>query len=84
MSSTDNAATHHAIANRLSPKTNLFIDGAFRPSISGSRFETINPATGEVIASVAHAHAEDVNLAVAAARRTFEAGTWSATRYGYM
>jgi aldehyde dehydrogenase (NAD+)/gamma-glutamyl-gamma-aminobutyraldehyde dehydrogenase len=77
MSPTDDAATYHAIASRLSPKANLFIDGTFRPSLSGSRFETINPATGEVIASVAHAHAGDVDLAVAAARRTFEAGTWS-------
>src|SRR3954447_19073276 len=42
-------------------------------SISGKTFETINPATGDVIASVAEADAPDVDLAVKAARKAFHA-----------
>jgi aldehyde dehydrogenase (NAD+) len=53
----------------------LFIDGAFRESAAGS-FKTVNPATEEVLAEVASAGVEEVDLAVAAARRAF--GPWSA------
>src|SRR5689334_16486278 len=53
-----------------------FIDGAFDPPKDGNVFKTINPATEEVLAEVATAGPEDVDRAVAAARRAF--GTWSA------
>ena len=43
---------------------------------SGKRFDTHNPATGELLATVAEGDAEDINRAVAAARRAFE-GPWS-------
>src|SRR3954447_26917994 len=42
-------------------------------SISGKTFETINPATGDLLASVAEADAADVDLAVKAARKAFHA-----------
>ncbi|MGI4813595.1 MAG: aldehyde dehydrogenase family protein [Janthinobacterium lividum] len=54
----------------------LLIDGKLVPSVSGRTFETINPANGEVLANIAEAGAEDVDRAVAAARRAFE-GPWS-------
>ncbi|MBB4188769.1 aldehyde dehydrogenase (NAD+) [Sinorhizobium terangae] len=54
----------------------LFIDGAWRNSQSDGRIETRNPATGEVIATLPDASKEDVDVAVAAARRAFE-GEWS-------
>jgi aldehyde dehydrogenase (NAD+) len=54
----------------------LLIDGKLVPAISGRTFETINPATGGVLAEVAEAGEEDVDLAVAAARRAFETGPW--------
>ncbi len=54
----------------------LFIDGRARPALSGKSFDSINPSTGEVLAKVAQAGAEDIDLAVAAARRAFE-GEWS-------
>jgi aldehyde dehydrogenase (NAD+) len=54
----------------------LFIDGAFDPPKDGNVFKTINPATEEVLAEVATAGPEDVDRAVAAARRAF--GPWSA------
>jgi aldehyde dehydrogenase (NAD+) len=45
---------------------------------TGRSFDTINPATGEVLTSVAEARAEDVDRAVSAARRAFEdrGGAW--------
>jgi aldehyde dehydrogenase (NAD+) len=56
-------------------QTKLLIDGEFVDSVSGKTFETLNPATGEVIARVAEAQAPDVDRAVAAARKAFE-GRW--------
>ncbi len=58
-------------------ETRFFIDGRFVDALDGGRFDSINPATGEVIASVAAANGKDVDAAVAAARRSFRAGTWS-------
>jgi len=53
----------------------LLIDGKWVPAKSGKTFPSINPSTGEVIAQVAEGGAEDVDLAVGAARRAFE-GAW--------
>ena len=44
------------------------------PAKSGKTFETINPATEEVIAQVAEGDAADVDLAVRAARQAFDEG----------
>jgi len=52
------------------------IDGKETPSLSGQTFQSLNPATGEVIAKVAEGSAEDVNLAVCSGHRTFEKGLW--------
>ncbi|MFN8621503.1 MAG: aldehyde dehydrogenase family protein [Chloroflexota bacterium] len=54
-----------------------FIDGREVPSRSGRTFASIDPATGGELAQVAFGEAEDVDAAVAAARRTFEAGSWA-------
>lgn len=54
----------------------MLIDGQWIDAASGKRFETRNPATGELLATVAEGDAEDINRAVAAARRAFE-GSWS-------
>src|SRR5258707_4224497 len=54
-----------------------FIDGAFHAAVSGRVFDNINPATGETFGTVAACDAADVDLAVKAARRVFDAGTWS-------
>ena len=58
-------------------RTDAFIDGAFRPALSGERFATENPATGQTLADVAAGDAPDVDLAVTAARRAFDDGRWS-------
>ncbi len=55
----------------------LLIDGKWRPAISGKMFETVDPATNEVICRVAEGDAADIDLAVAAARRAFDSGPWS-------
>ena len=60
---------------RAQPKK-LFIGGRWVESASGKTFETLDPATGQVLTRVAEAGAEDVDRAVAAARRSFDRGTW--------
>ncbi len=55
----------------------LLIDGAWVPARSGKTFEVHDPATGAVIAHVAEGGAEDIDLAVKAARRAFEGGPWA-------
>ena len=49
----------------------LLIDGQWVEAASGRTFETLNPATEEVLAEVAHGQAEDIERAVRAARRAF-------------
>ncbi|HYR45352.1 MAG TPA: aldehyde dehydrogenase family protein [Thermoanaerobaculia bacterium] len=61
-------------------QTDLFINGEFVPSVSGKRFATTNPATGERLAEVAEAGKEDLDRAVAAARTAFESGPWAAMK----
>ena len=54
----------------------LFIDGEWVDAESGKTFETLNPATGETLATMAEGDAADIDLAVRAARRAFEDGPW--------
>ena len=58
-------------------QTQCFIGGAWSPAVSGKTFETIHPATEEVITEVAEGDAEDIDLAVKAARAQFDGGEWS-------
>src|SRR6202171_4402834 len=60
---------------REQPKK-LFIGGEWVESGSGKTCETINPSTGEVLARVAEGGAEDIDRAVAAARKAHESGVW--------
>jgi len=52
-----------------------FIDGKWVPSVAGDRIDTFNPATGKVLATLTRGRAEDVDAAVASARRAFD-GPW--------
>jgi acyl-CoA reductase-like NAD-dependent aldehyde dehydrogenase len=54
----------------------LIIGGQRVPAADGRVYETVNPSTGEVLATVAEAGPEDVDRAVAAARRAFDTGPW--------
>jgi 4-(gamma-glutamylamino)butanal dehydrogenase len=67
------------LAGNLQLRTGVFIDGGFRAAASGATFDSINPATGEVLAAVAAADEVDVDAAVVAARASFESGVWSKT-----
>lgn len=71
------AEEYRAIAAGLEPTGMSFVDGGYRPAKSGQTFETINPATGQVIAQVAACGAEDVDFAVSKAREAFDDGRWS-------
>lgn len=56
----------------------LFIDGRWAPAADGATRTITCPADGEVVGTVAEAGATDAEQAVAAARRAFDAGEWSA------
>jgi acyl-CoA reductase-like NAD-dependent aldehyde dehydrogenase len=58
----------------------LFIDGRFVESLSGKSFDSINPATEEVLTSVSEGDRADIDAAVAAARAAFETGPWPRMR----
>jgi aldehyde dehydrogenase (NAD+) len=57
----------------------LLIDGKRVPPVSGRYFDTVNPATEQVIASIAEADADDVDRAVRSSRAAFE-GAWGQMR----
>ncbi len=73
------------VDSRLNSKTaeffsrqhRMLIDGRFVLAASGKTFPVYNPATGEVVAQVPEAEAEDVDRAVIAARRAFDEGPWT-------
>jgi aldehyde dehydrogenase (NAD+) len=55
----------------------LLVDGELRLARSGRVFETLNPATGEVLGVAADGGPEDIEDAIGAARRAFDATGWS-------
>ncbi len=59
------------------PETRLFIGGDYVDAIDGQRFETVNPANLETIATVSAANSKDIDSAVAAARAAYRSGVWS-------
>lgn len=66
-----------SIATNLTFPDAAFIDGKFGAARSGETFDTIDPATGSVIARIASCDKADVDFAVQKARETFESGVWS-------
>jgi betaine-aldehyde dehydrogenase len=54
----------------------LFINGEYRDASNGAKIEVINPATGELLTTVAKGTREDADAAVEAARNAFETGKW--------
>lgn len=54
----------------------MLVDGKERPALSGETLEIVNPATSETISRVPAGGAEDVDLAVRAARAAFDQGPW--------
>ncbi len=64
-------------ADALTFQGQAFIDGRYVDAASGARFDCISPIDGRVLVQVADADTTDVDRAVAAARRSFDAGDWS-------
>lgn len=62
---------------RRTIETRLFIDGAFVDAAQGGRFTTTDPANGEPLAAMAAGTPEDIDRAVASARKAFRSGIWS-------
>jgi aldehyde dehydrogenase (NAD+)/betaine-aldehyde dehydrogenase len=67
-----------ATATKAGTEKQMFIGGSWQASSDGGTFETKDPATREVIATVPEATAKDVDAAVDAARAAFESEEWSA------
>lgn len=70
-------AHYTARAAAMTFRNQCWIDGRFVPAASGARFDSVNPATAQVLTDVARGGAEDIDRAVAAARRAFADGRWS-------
>lgn len=60
----------------ISKPLKMFIGGQWVEAVSGKRTEIRNPANGELITMAAEGDKEDVDLAVASARKAFEEGPW--------
>ena len=74
----ENSPLLPAVSSFLSAPKQLLIDGEWVDAKDGATFDTVNPATEEVLVKVAQASAVDVDRAVVAARNAFEAGSaWS-------
>ena len=61
----------------MNPEPNLFIDGELVPAASGKTYANISPVTEQEIGRVADAGTEDMERAIAAARRAFDETDWS-------
>lgn len=70
-------AEYEKIAANLNFNTKALIDGKLVEAKSGQSFDTVNPANGKVTATITSCGPEDVQVAVAAARKTFDSGIWS-------
>jgi len=61
----------------LAPETRNLIDGRLVPASNGAVFENLDPATGEVLGSCADGTKDDMECALAAARRAFDTTEWA-------
>ncbi|MGO8770077.1 MAG: aldehyde dehydrogenase family protein [Mycobacterium sp.] len=69
-----------AVRGFLSGNKKLLIDGKWVDAASGKTFATTDPATGQTLTQVALGQDEDIDRAVRAARRAFDAGPWPAMK----
>ncbi|MGH8254258.1 MAG: aldehyde dehydrogenase [Steroidobacteraceae bacterium] len=73
---TRSRAQWESLSKSLEPQGRALIGGEFRAAASGRSFDSVSPIDGRIIGAVARCDATDVDAAVAAARASFEAGTW--------
>jgi aldehyde dehydrogenase (NAD+) len=62
---------------KLAPETRNLIDGRLVGASNGATFENVNPATSEVIGTCADGTKDDMEAAIAAARRAFDSTGWA-------
>jgi acyl-CoA reductase-like NAD-dependent aldehyde dehydrogenase len=72
-------SNYKSIAAKIKFEGRAFINGKYVDAIDGEKFETMNPATGDVLCEVAKCNSKDVDLAVQASRKAFNSGVWSKT-----
>src|ERR1700761_2082621 len=58
-------------------QTEAFIDGRYQPAADGRTFPSVGSRDGAVLADVARGDTVDIDRAVTAARRAFDAGEWA-------
>lgn len=68
----------------MSALETIHVDGVWRTAASGASREVLDPADAQILATVAEGSAEDVDAAVAAAKRAFDGGRgeWPLTPVG--
>ena len=62
---------------QFNPEARLYIDGRLRESSTGKTADNINPANEEVLGVTTDASAQDMDEAIAAARRAFDSTDWA-------
>ena len=67
------------VARLLVDRPQLFIDGKWTDPVEGGVIEVVSPSTEQVVGRIGEATGTDMDRAVAAARRTFDAGDWRRT-----
>ncbi|MGA2548508.1 MAG: aldehyde dehydrogenase [Burkholderiaceae bacterium] len=67
----------HARAAQVTPDGRMWVDGRRIASLDGETFDKSSPINGTHLAQIARGRAPDIDLAVAAARRAFDKGSWS-------
>ncbi|GLY09506.1 5-carboxymethyl-2-hydroxymuconate semialdehyde dehydrogenase [Pseudobacillus badius] len=70
------AAGQQELTHKRVDDVKLYINGQFTDAAAGATFENMNPFTNEASNVVAEGRAEDINKAVAAAKKAFEEGPW--------
>ena len=68
---------YEKVAQSLTYNTKALINGKLVDAASGKTFDTVNPANGKVITSIASCGTEEVEEAVKVARAAFDSGKWS-------
>ncbi|MFT9847130.1 aldehyde dehydrogenase family protein [Aneurinibacillus sp. REN35] len=71
--------THEAGTVQATRLRHMYIDGKWTESFTGATRDIINPATGEVIGTVAEGGAEEAAAAIKAARRAFDEDGWASS-----
>jgi len=63
-------------ATELKPQSKIFINGNYVDAASGKTFDNFSPSDGHLICKVTSGDTEDINRAVASAKKTFDDGIW--------